>query len=59
MIGDYARDRLRRLMKKYKLTSPMVAKMVGVQPQTVRMWMCGVRSVPEYALTIITLTHEQ
>lgn len=59
MIGTYAKDKLRRLMKKHRLTSPMVAKMIGVQPQSVRQWMCGSRPVPEYALTIIQLTYEQ
>jgi DNA-binding transcriptional regulator YiaG len=44
-------------MKKYKLTSPMVAKIVGVKAQSVRNWMCGLRPVPEYALKLIRLTH--
>jgi DNA-binding transcriptional regulator YiaG len=63
MIAESARDRdrahLHKLMKKYKLTSPMVAKLIGVQTQTVRMWRCGLRPVPAYALKIINLTHGQ
>lgn len=59
MISEYGKEKLRRLMKKYKLTSPIVAKMIGVQPQSVRQWMCGSRPVPEYALTIICLTYDK
>jgi DNA-binding transcriptional regulator YiaG len=57
MNPESAQEALRRLMKKYKLTSTMVAKIVGVKGQSVRNWMCGIRPTPEYALKLIRLTY--
>jgi transcriptional regulator with XRE-family HTH domain len=51
--------KLRRLMKRNKLTSTTVAELIGCQPQSVRQWMCGLRPVPDYALKIIELTYGQ
>ena len=46
---------LNALMRKHKLNSPQVAEMVGVKPNTVRKWCCGLRPVPFYAIRLIKL----
>jgi DNA-binding transcriptional regulator YiaG len=57
MTKKTSKDKLMRLMGKYRLSCPMVARLIGVKPQTVRSWRSGRSPVPEYALTIIDLTY--
>jgi DNA-binding transcriptional regulator YiaG len=52
---DKETSELLTLMRKYKLNAPKVAEMVGVKPNTVRKWCCGLRPVPFYALKLIKL----
>jgi DNA-binding transcriptional regulator YiaG len=52
---DKETNELLTLMRRYKLNAPKVAEMVGVKPNTVRKWCCGLRPVPFYALKLIKL----
>ena len=44
------RVRLRTIMRRRKLDSPQVAKLLGVAANTVRKWRCGLRATPDYAI---------
>jgi transcriptional regulator with XRE-family HTH domain len=45
-LFERRRLRLRMRMRQEKLTAIEVASIVGVQPQTVRLYMCGLRRIP-------------
>jgi DNA-binding transcriptional regulator YiaG len=59
MTTEAAREKLKRLMKKHKLTCPKVAEMTGCKTQTVRTWRSGRYPVPAYALKILELSFDR
>jgi hypothetical protein len=46
--AERRRLRLRLLMRQQKLFASEVAAIVGLQPQSVRLYMCGRRGTPEW-----------
>lgn len=48
-------ERLRTAMRKRKLNCAQLAELLDRQPQTVRLWHCGKRPVPDYALATLEL----
>ncbi len=48
--------RLRKLMEDHNLTSTDVERLTLYKAQTVRMWMCGQRQVPDRAFRLLDLS---
>jgi hypothetical protein len=45
--------RLHEIMRTRRLNSPAVAEMVGRSSQTIRMWRCESKVIPDHALTAL------